>query len=249
MLRFPAKSKTMASRKLAAPARGGTDLWKGHDPPVKSGPIDHGAALESVGWLTRTQYEMHRPDAMQVEPKELIRVLNEAGVKFVLMGQHGISGWLSEPRATRDVNVVVQKRHFAKAVRAIHAAWQELVAQELPVVTRFLDPSNHEPVIDVMRPDGLYREAFKNCIRVGRTHDVPNLEFALAAKFAAMVSRNREIPKKHSDASDFAQIVLRNHASVDFERLRQLGDAVYTGGGDELARFVEDVKAGRMLRL
>jgi hypothetical protein len=239
----------MASRKLAAPPRGGTDPWKDHDPPVKSGPIDHDAALESVRWLTRTQYEMHRPDAMQVEPKELIRVLNEAGVKFVLMGQHGISGWLSEPRATRDVDVVVQKRHFAKAVRVIHAAWQELVVRELPVVTRFLDPSNQEPVIDVMQPIAIYRETFKNCVRVGRTHDVPNLEFALAAKFAAMVSRNREIPKKHSDASDFAQIVLRNHANVDFKRLRHLGDAVYPGGGEDLARFVEDVKAGRMLRL
>lgn len=186
---------------------------------------------------------------MQVEPKQLIRVLNEAEAKFVLMGQHGISGWLSEPRATRDVDVVVQKRHFAKAVRAIHAAWPVLLVRELPVVTRFLDPANHEPVIDVMRPNDLYREAFKNCVRVGKTHDVPNLEFALAAKFAAMVSRNREIPKKLSDASDFAQLVLRNYTNIDPERLRQLGNAVYPRGGEEIIRFVEDVKAGRMLRL
>jgi hypothetical protein len=239
----------MASRKLAAPPRGGSDLWKDHDPPIKTGPIDHHASLDSVWWLTRTQYKMHRPDAMQVEPNELIRVLNEASVKFVLMGQHGISGWLSEPRATRDVDVVVQKRHFAKAVRAVQAAWPELIVREFPVVTRFLDPANNEPVIDLMRPNDVYREAFKNCVRVGKTHDVPNLELALAAKFAAMVSRNREIPKKHSDASDFSQIVLRNHASIDFERLRELGDAVYPGGGEEIARFVEDVKAGRMLRL
>ncbi|HEX7378155.1 MAG TPA: hypothetical protein VF278_13645 [Pirellulales bacterium] len=239
----------MATKRPKAPPRGGSDLWKDHDPPIKSGPTDHGAALESVDWLTRTQYKMHRPDAVQVEPHELIRVLNEAGVRFVLMGQHGISGWLSEPRATRDVDVVVEKRRFAKAVRAIHAAWPELLVRELPVVTRFLDPANAEPVIDVMRPNDLYREAFKNCVRVGQTHDVPNLEFALAAKFAAMVSRNREIPKKHSDASDFAQMVLRNHSSVDVERLRQLGDVVYPSGGDELTRFVEDVKAGRALRL
>lgn len=239
----------MATKRPKAPPRGGSDLWKDHDPPIKSGPADHGAALESVGWLTRTQYKMHRPDAMQVEPHELIRVLNETGVRFVLMGQHGISGWLSEPRATRDVDVVVEKRRFAKEVRAIHASWPELVVRELPVVTRFLDPANAEPVIDVMRPNDLYREAFKNCVRVGQTHDVPNLEFALAAKFAAMVSRNREEHKKHFDAGDFIQIVRRNHAKISVERLRQLGDVVYPSGGDELARFVEDVKAGRALRL
>src|SRR5487761_573721 len=240
----------MASRKLAAaPPRGGSDIWKYHDPPIKTGPIDHRHSLELVQWLTRTQYKMHRPDAMRVEPDEVIKVLNGAGAKFVLMGQHGISGWLSEPRATRDVDVVVQKRHFAKAVRAIEAAWPELVIKEFPVVTRFLDPANMEPVIDVMRPNDLYREAFKNCLPVGKTHAVPNLELALAAKYAAMVSRNREIEKKYSDASDFSQIVRRNHAKIDFDRLRQLGDCVYAGGGEELARFIEDVKAGRMLRL
>lgn len=239
----------MASKIVAPPTRGGSDIWKDHDPPIKTGPIDHQASLETVRFLTRTQYAMHRPDAMQVEPTELIRVLNEAGVKFMLMGQHGISGWISEPRSTRDVDVLVQKRHHSKAVRAIQAAWPALVVKDSPVVTRFLDPANGEPVIDAMKPNGLYREAFKNCVPAGKTHDVPNLELALAAKYAAMVSRNREIPKKLSDASDFAQIVVRNYTMIDRERLRQLGDAVYSGGGDELARFVEDVKAGRMLRL
>ncbi|HEX7450577.1 MAG TPA: hypothetical protein VF306_23655 [Pirellulales bacterium] len=237
-------------RKPARPAeRGGSDIWKNHDPPIKTGPIDHRHSLETVRFLTRTQYRMHRPDATQVEPKELIRVLNRSNVKFVLMGQHGISGWLSEPRATRDVDVVVQKRHHAKAVRAIQAAWPELVKKEFPVVTRFLDPANHEPVIDVMRPNDVYAEAFKNCVRIGKTHDVPNLELALAAKFAAMVSRNRERAKKYFDAGDFSQIVLRNHADIDYDRLRQLGDAVYSGGGKELARFVADVKSGKPLRL
>jgi hypothetical protein len=240
----------MASKKLAAPPpRGGSDLWKDHDPPTKTGPIDHRAALDSVRFLTRTQYAMHRPDAMQVEPEELIRVLNEAEVRFVLMGQHGISGWLSEPRATRDVDVVVQKRHFSRAVRAVQAAWPQLVPKEYPVVTRFLDPANNEPVIDVMRPNDVYREAFKNCMRVGKTHDIPNLELALAAKFAAMVSRYRAIEKKYSDASDFSQMVRRNHAKINFERLGQLGDAVYPGGGEEVIRFVADVQAGRTLKL
>jgi predicted RNase H-like nuclease len=123
------------------------------------------------------------------------------------------------------------------------------VLKEFPVITRFLDPANKEPVIDVMRPNDLYRETFKNCVRVGKTHDVPTLELALAAKFAAMVSRMREIPKKLSDASDFAQMVRRNQHEIDFDRLRNLGDAVYPGGGDEIVRFVDDIKAGRMLRL
>lgn len=240
----------MPAKKAAAiRQRGGSDVWKDHDPPINSAPVDHRASLESVSFLTATQYRMHRPDAMQVEPHELIAKLNEAGVRFVLMGQHGISGWLSAPRATRDVDVLVWKRHHARAVRAIQAAWPQLVVREFPVVTRFLDPANQEPVIDVMRPVDVYVEAFKNTVRVGQTHDVPNLEFALAAKFAAMVSRNRDHFKKHFDAGDFGQMVRRNQSSIDIDRLRQLGEAVYEGGGEELARMVEDVIAGRPLRL
>jgi hypothetical protein len=63
------------------------------------------------------------------------------------------------------------------------------------------------------------------------------------------VSRNREIAKKYLDASDFTQMVLRNSAQINVERLRELGDAVYPGGGQELERFVEDVVAGRPLRV
>jgi hypothetical protein len=147
------------------------------------------------------------------------------------------------------VDVVVQKRHHGKAIKAIQAAWPELVIKEYSVVTRFLDPANNEPVVDVMRPNDVYREAFKNCVRVGDTHNVPNLELALAAKFAAMVSRNREIAKKYLDASDFTQMALRNRARINVERLRELGDAVYPDGGQELERFVDDVLAGRRLRL
>jgi hypothetical protein len=239
----------MSEKRVAVARRRGVaesdHLWKGHDPPPSTVPVDHERALEQTCWLSVTQYRWHRPDAMQVDLKELIRLLNGAGVKFILMGHHGISGWLSHVRATRDVDVLVQKRHRGKALRAIQAAYPSLTQVDLAVLTRFLDPNSGEPVIDVMRPTDLYAEAFKNTVRVGDSHDVPNLELALAAKFAALVSRNRDEEKKHLDASDFIQVVKRNHVAIDETRLRQLGNAVYSGGGDALAKLVADVKAGR----
>jgi hypothetical protein len=141
---------------------------------------------------------------------------------------------------------LVQKRHHAKALRAIQAAYPILTQADNPVVTRFVDPGSKEVVIDVMRPNDLYAEAFKNTVRVGKTHDVPNLELALAAKFAALISRNREQVKKHLDAADFVQ---RNHAVIDEAKLCRLGDAIDSGAGEELLKFVEDVKAGRPLRV
>jgi hypothetical protein len=165
------------------------------------------------------------------------------------MGHHGISGWSSEPRATRDGGVLVQKRHHRKAVQAIHEAFPALTITDTVVVTRFLDPKNGEVVIDVMKPKDVYAEAFKNTVRLGKSHEVPNLKLALAAKFAALISRFREARKKHLDASDFIALVERNHTAIGEARLRYLGEAVYAGGGEKVMKFVADVKAGRPLRV
>jgi len=224
-------------------------LWKDHDPPPSTAPVDHGRSFDWTRQLTTTRFRWQRPDAMQVDPMDLIQLLNGAGVKFILMGHYGISGWLSQTRMTHDVDVLVRKRDHTKAVRAIHEAYPSLTQVDNIVVTRFLNPDNGDPVIDVMKPHDLYAEAFKNTVRVADSHEVPNLELALAAKFAALVSRNREIEKKYLDASDFIQLVKRNHAAIDEVKLRQLGDAVYGAGGDELLKFVADVKAGRRLRV
>ncbi|HEV3005880.1 MAG TPA: hypothetical protein VGX78_15545 [Pirellulales bacterium] len=63
------------------------------------------------------------------------------------------------------------------------------------------------------------------------------------------ISRNRDLVKKHLDASDFIALVKRNHAAIDATRLCQLGDAVYNGGGEALLKLVADAKADRKLRV
>ena len=35
-----------------------------------------------------------------IKPLDVIKVLNSAGVRFVLLGAHGIGGWMQKPRAT-----------------------------------------------------------------------------------------------------------------------------------------------------
>ena len=49
----------------------------------------------------------------------VIKVLNDQGIRFVLVGAHGHAGWRKESRATEDVDVVVMARHQKKATRAL----------------------------------------------------------------------------------------------------------------------------------
>jgi hypothetical protein len=64
-----------------------------------------------------------------IPPLEVIRVLNEAKVRFMLVGAHGIAGWLPQARATNDVDVLVGYRQHHKATRALLAAFPDLQAE------------------------------------------------------------------------------------------------------------------------
>lgn len=208
----------------------------------------HGESLRVSSEITRTLRRMYRPEMSMIAPGDVIAVLNEAGVRFMLMGNYGITGWRDEERATQDVDVLVRSRDHRKAVRAVHEAFPRLQLADFAVVTRFLDPVTSVPVIDLMKPtEPLFKVAFRQTILVEEGYRIPNLEFALACKFAAMVSPHRVQKKKHLDAGDFISMVERNASAIRSSRLRRLGERVYRGGGAEIMQLVEDAKAGRRL--
>jgi hypothetical protein len=71
---------------------------------------------------------------------------------------------------------------------------------------------------------------------------------ALAMKFAPMVSPNREDVKKVIDSTDFIRIV-RANPEIDLDKLAELGDLVYGGGGKDILDLVKRVRAGETLIL
>lgn len=187
-----------------------------------------------------------------IAPLEVIRVLNAAKLRFMLLGVHGLSGWTGEPRATKDVDVLVATRGHNKAVHALLTAFPHLKAEDHQVVTRLRDPESGTILIDVMRPNQpLYQDALNHTHPVesgGQKYLVPSLEMALAMKFSAMISPNRSDDKKHFDAGDFIRIV-RANPDIDLEKLHALGQLIHTGGGDELVENVRKVRAGEKLIL
>jgi hypothetical protein len=187
-----------------------------------------------------------------IKPMDVIRVLNAAKVRFMLLGAHGIGGWIGKPRATEDVDVLVGTRGHKKAVRALLAAFPHLQAEDNPVVTRLRDPETGTIVIDVMKANQpLYHDALKYTHTVeseGQRYQIPSLELALATKFAAMISLSRAKRDKLQDARDFMYIVDMN-PNIDLVKLHALGQLVYNGGGDEIVEKVRQVRAGEMLTL
>jgi hypothetical protein len=178
---------------------------------------------------------------------DVARVLRAADVKYVVVGAHAANGYTGKPRTTVDVDVVVE--FPKKAAKAVAEAYPQLVMRDTPVVTRFMDEERE--VIDLMKPSS--SPLWASLLEENRDVDVdgvpvtiPLLEGVLAAKFAAMASLNRGHGDKLIDAGDFTHIVEANPA-INLDRLGQLGDLIYSGGGAFVRKLVEDVRAGRRL--
>jgi hypothetical protein len=202
--------------------------------------LDHRTALRISSNVTRNIRQLQGRTKVDIQPREVIKILNKARIKFTLVGAHGIAGWLVDPRASQDVDVIIHAQH-KKAVQAIRKAFPALREMDAEVVTRFIDPATDRPVIDLMKPDSdLHQNVADYTVQVGKTHRVPRLEMALALKFAAMESPHRKEIKKHQDAVDFESMVAAHGEEIDDDVLFSLGEMVKNGGGKAILRLVED---------
>jgi hypothetical protein len=222
-----------------------------HEVPIR--PIAPGTETAvHLQCLRRSTAMARHYVANYISPEAVIDILNAAGVRFMLAGAHAISGWMNEARFTEDVDVLVMTRHIRLAIRTIQNAYPHLKLRDTPVVARFLDPGTKLVVLDVMKPNqALHRVALRHTHRIEteeRVYLVPGLEFALAMKFAAMVSPRRERRKKMRDATDFLTIVQVN-PTIDLPKLAKLGERVYPGGGKEVLDLVRRIRDGEPLTL
>ena len=190
---------------------------------------------------------------MTITPAMVARVLNDAGVKYVLAGAHATNAHTGRPRARQDVDVLTDAPKQAAA--ALLAAFPQLEPRDSPVVTRLLIDGRE--AVDVMK--ARQSKLFCRVVRMAQpvTIDgvpvaVPAIEGMLAMKFASMISVGRQEEDRFVDASDFIKLIKAADAlqvPVDLDRLRELGDLVYDGGGTEIVRHADDVRAGRPMQI
>jgi hypothetical protein len=187
-----------------------------------------------------------------LSPVDVIRVLNREKISFVLVGAYGAIGYMTQARATEDIDVVVALKQVKKATRLLLEEFPFLEGDDQEVVVRLRDKESKNVLIDLMKPTQPHlRVIFKNSrtIESGKQrYRIPSCEMALALKFAPMISLARMDKKKHIDAHDFMDIV-DNNPDLDEKVLQSLGDLVYNGGGKEIVEMVRKVRAGETLRL
>jgi hypothetical protein len=223
--------------------------FQGADFGDPKSPAGHAYAIRKSTWLTSEFRRVHRKAAMDITPQDVIDVLNEAGVKsWVLMGLHGYLGYMPEPRATQDVDVMVRHSERERAKKAIAKRWPNLVIRSFSQIIRFGDPADLDAkgypkqVIDLMAPFAPFQELImKEYVVVDDQtgHRLPTVEAAIASKYAAMVSAFRDRDKKEQDAVDFRRLVRANFDQLKHEDLRRLAGLIWESGADEIDQFVQ----------
>lgn len=212
-------------------------------------PAGHAYGVRQAVRLTSYTKRHQRKAAMDITPQDVIDVLNAADIRnWVLMGLHGYVGYMPNPRATQDVDIMVPHSGRVKAKKAISTRWPELVIRELSQVTLFLDPldldsaGHPKPIIDLMHPWSPFQELILQehvVVDPETQHRLPTLEAALVSKYAAMISPFRERNRKEYDAGDFRRLVQANRVRIRFDELQRLAGLVWERGAEEIVQFVE----------
>jgi hypothetical protein len=192
---------------------------------------------------------------------EVLRVLIAKKVPFVLTGANAINSYTGRPRSTSDVDILTRPgRNHLRAVHALEQAFPELEVHAFPNVTGFFRPGEQESVIDVAMPhrkdnaESLVDTVWVDDREKGVRYRIPSLECCVANKYGAMVLVTRPAQKRLMDVADFGWMVLHStdpgERPLDLERLRELGELVWPGGGgEEILRLVDMVKANKLIDL
>jgi hypothetical protein len=222
--------------------------------------LSHADAVQECAYLS-TQYRRmgSKMANVLIDLDRILEALTAKKIPFVLTGAHGISSWTGRPRATQDIDILVKSgRNYARAVRIIRDLYPQLEDRRFAGLTAFFVPGEKQSVIEVIyphRPDNA--ETLRTAVWVeerDQKYRIPSLEAALANKYGAMLTPTRDAGKRGQDGVDFYNMVKHSldegRQPIDRATLEALGEMVWPGGGGkEILRLVEEVKAGKVPNL
>jgi hypothetical protein len=151
-------------------------------------------------------------------PSDVARLLNGAGVDFVIIGAHAIAVFTRQPRATMDVDVIVDD--VPKAVAALRAIKSRTRIVDLgDSIGKRIATARGRELVDVLLASGGVRGViFKHRTRItldGQRASIPTLPAMIALKWLAMFSPSRGPSKQVRDRADFMDIIgIHPHADI-----------------------------------
>ncbi len=177
--------------------------------------------------------------------RRVVTVFEEIDVRWALIGAHAV-GMLTEPRATSDVDFVVEESKLRRLVAALKREFGELESRDIGPALR-LKALDVDLVRSTTHP--LFREALTQVRTVGGWQ-IPVPEMLMVLKFLAAVSPWRGIAKRTHDIGDLRALF---HAvgkdDLDGDLMRRLAAQVYPGAEAEFEQLLGKIERGEPIAI
>jgi hypothetical protein len=182
--------------------------------------------------------------AMEDVLRRIIAVFERAQSPWALVGAQAVNLYV-RPRATVDLDFVVETRKLTSIVKLAEEEFGELRTHDVGAALRLLDIS-----VDLIRSDNhaLFRAAL-DLAREEQGLRVPPAELIVVLKFMSAVSPWRDPADRRQDAADLIRIY--RTVGAGFDRDAALGHAkrAFPGAGKELAEVFDRIDRGEDIAL
>jgi len=172
----------------------------------------------------------------------VVNVLEKTGARWALVGAHAV-GLLVEPRATADVDFVVDDHKLKRIIAALEQEFGELDIHDLGPALRLgtLD-------VDLIRASNhpLFGEILGHT-QIVEGWRVPVPEALIAMKFLAAISPWRAQDKRLHDLGDLVAVYRSLEEELRRPLLTRLAGLAYPGADQELTKLLERIDRGEPL--
>lgn len=181
---------------------------------------------------------------MEETYRRVIAVLEREGVRWTVIGAHAVNTY-AEPRATVDIDLVIDARKLKTALAALEREFGSLVVDDIGAAERLMNLS-----VDLVRSDNhaLFHAALEQGQARGGVR-VPPPELLIALKFLAATSPWRRPAERAQDIADLINVY--TSLGTDLDRVAMLAYAlrIYTGADAELAGLLDRVDRGEKISI
>ena len=174
----------------------------------------------------------------------VVAVLEQSNTRWALVGAHAV-GLLVEPRATADVDFVVDDRNLRGILRALEQEFGQLEVHDLGPALRL-----EQLDVDLIRASNhpLFGEVLDHTRLVGQWR-VPVPEALMAMKFLSAISPWRAQDKKLHDLGDLVALYRAVGDELEHPLLVKLAGLAYPGAEKELQKLLRRIDQGEPLQI
>lgn len=177
--------------------------------------------------------------------RRFIGVLDRVGTRWALVGAHAVNVFSGRPRATVDVDFVVDARRLQAILEAVRAEFGELDTVDLGAALRITNLS-----VDLIRSDN--HPLFRLALELAEDREgirIPPPELLLVLKFLAAVSPWRNVADRKQDVADLIRLVQTLGEDLDRQTAEAYARQAYPGAERELAAALERIDRGEDISL